>query len=115
MHKFDKLLEKKGRKISDVEKRAKSDVLSSLQGPSEESDPMAEKLASLKKAHRDEAGTDSSPKLPDDAQEMRGDVMEGQEAHADSENLEPQTPEEIDEKIQHLLLLKKQMLQGSEE
>lgn len=107
--KFDKLLEKKGRKLSPVEQRAKSDVLSGLQ--SEGSESIGEKLAGLKAAPAQNAGT---------AHEMHEQSEEGQEPQAGPENLdlkpmEECSPEEIDEKIQKLLEYKKALSQNEQE
>lgn len=117
IHKFDKMLEKKGKKLSPVEQRAKSDVLSSFGG---ESDPIGDKLAGLKKvsvAAPNKEGLDAGL---DKAKELLGQTMDGQEFGEGEENLEEKpmeecSPEEIDEKIQKLMDYKQQLLQKEQE
>jgi hypothetical protein len=112
MDKFDKLLEKKGKKLSDVEQRAKSDVLSGFQ--SEGSDSMADKLAGLKKvsvAAPDKeglkAGLEKAEEFLEGGEEMGEDL--------DSKPMEECSVEEIDQKIQKLMDYKQELLQKEQE
>lgn len=122
MDKFDKLLEKKGKKLSSLEQRAKGDVLSGLQEQS--SDSYGDKLAGLKKVSVAAPSAEGLSKGLDKAKELLGHTMDEEDAQEEStespfeesaeENKEPITPEEIDEKIQMLMDLKNEMLKKRE-
>lgn len=122
-----KLMEKKGKKISPIEQRAKSDVLAKLRG--EASDSMGEKLNGLKKvsvAAPDEEGLKAGL---DKAKELLGEDQEDDEASeyevsepdaAPSEKNEEDmykdcTPEELQEKIDMLTKLKEEAVQKEQE
>lgn len=110
MDKFDKMLEKKGKKISPVEQKAKRDVLSDLHGQA--SDMMGDKLAGLKKvsvAAPDKEGLAAGL-------EKAGELLESEE---DEDALSPSpeaaplpeeamSVEELDQKIQMLMDLRKE-------
>jgi len=114
MHKFDKLLEKKGKKLSGVEQRAKGDVLSGLKyGPA---DALSEKLAGLKKVSVAAPTQEGLEEGLDKAKELVSDFPEGNEA--EDLELKPKeecTPEEIDQKIQMLMDYKKELLEKDQE
>lgn len=127
MDKLMKLMEKKGKKISPIEQRAKSDVLAKLRG--EASDSMGEKLNGLKKvsvAAPDEEGLKAGL---DKAKELLGEDQEDDEASeyevsepdaAPSEKNEEDmykdcTPEELQEKIDMLTKLKEEAVQKEQE
>lgn len=111
MDKFDKLLEKKGKKLSGVEQRAKGDVLSGLQnGPA---DALSEKLAGLKKVSVAAPSNEGLEEGLDKAKELVGDYESGEDL--ESKPKEECTPEEIDQKIQMLMDYKKELLQKEQE
>jgi hypothetical protein len=112
MHKFDKLLEKKGKKLSGLEQRAKSDVLSGLQ--SEGSEPMGEKLAGLKKVSVAAPSQEGLEQGLDKAKELLGEMPNGEE-DLEMKPMEECTPEEIDQKIQMLMDYKNELLQKEQE
>lgn len=114
MDKFDKLLEKKGKKLSGVEQRAKGDVLSGLQGEGTES--MGDKLAGIKKVSVEAPNKESLEDGLDKAKELLGDseYPEG-ENDLESKRKEECTPEEIDQKIQMLMEYKNELLQKEQE
>lgn len=110
MDKFDQLLGKKGKKVSDLEQRAKKDVLSGFQ--SDPDDELGGKLAGLKKvsvAAPDEEGLKSGL---DKAKDILGQLQDGQDPNSGPENLEAKpkeecSPEELDQKIQMLMEYKR--------
>lgn len=108
--KFDKMLEKKGKKISPIELRAKKDVLSEIDGGL--SDKMGERLSGLKKVsvmapdeEGLEKGLDKAKQLVDKMPEME---EEGEEYEEESSEL---SMEDIDKKIEELMKLKEMMMQ----
>lgn len=108
---FEKMLAKKGKKVSDVEKAAKSDVLGDLRD--EASEKMSEKLGGLKSA---------AARLPDeDPKKLLGATEDGEEdesqesgtedsdSHPGEEEHSEMSSDDIDKKIQMLQDLKKSM------
>lgn len=100
MDNFDKLLEKKGKKMSGVEQRAKTDVLAGMRGA--DSDSLSDKLADLKKPKDRQSSLDK-------AKGILGDLQE--EPDLELKPMEQCTPEEIDQKIQMLMDYKQELLQ----
>jgi hypothetical protein len=111
MHKFDKLLEKKGKPVSDVEKRAKSDVLSSYQR--DNGDALGDKLAGLKKVSVAAPNKEGLEAGLEKAGELLGEMPE--EESLEMKPMEECTPEEIDQKIQMLQDYKQQLVQNEQE
>lgn len=113
MDKFDKLLEKKGKKLSGVEQRAKGDVLSGLQnGPS---DSLSDKLAGLKKVSVAAPSQEGLEEGLEKAKELVGELPENGEQDLESKPKEECSPEEIDQKIQMLMDYKNELLQKEQE
>lgn len=110
MHeKLMKKLEKKGKKLSPLEQKAKMDVVKELQ--SQAGDMMGEKLKGLKKvtvASDSEEGLKAGLEKAEEVLEQKEEAEqedESEEMSAESE--EELSPEEIDAKIQELMALKK--------
>lgn len=118
MNKLDKLMEKKGKKLSPVEQRAKSDVLSKLRG--EASEMMGSKLDGLKKVSVAAPDKDGLEAGLSKAKELLGEMPEDEgPEHEALENEEEMykdcSPEELQEKIDMLMKLKEEkMSQGQE-
>lgn len=113
MHeKLMKKLEKKGKKLSPLEQKAKMDVVKELQ--SQAGDMMGEKLKGLKKvtvaSDSEEglkAGLEKAEEVIEQKQESEQED-ESEEMSAESDESEEElSPEEIDAKIQELMALKK--------
>lgn len=102
MDKFDKLLEKKGKKLRPLEQKAKSDVLSHLQD--EASAGLGDKLSGIKKVSVAAPSKEGLAEGLDKAKELLGQMPENGEMKEEAPSIE-----EIDAKIQMLLELKKQL------
>lgn len=126
--KFDKMLEKKGKKLSPVEQKAKGDVLSDLRDQA--SGMMSDKLGSLKKVSvmaPDEEGLkegldkakDFVSDMPKDDQYLPEEVAkehgveqgsnEEGEKEEGSEDEMPSSLDEIEKKIEMLMQLKEHL------
>lgn len=113
MNKFEKMLEKKGKKLSPVEQKAKGDVLSDLRDQA--SGMMSEKLSALKKGPEDKSFSSDMPKddqyLPEEIAEDHG-VEQGSNEEGEKEEGEEDAPDSLDgieKKIEMLMQLKEQL------
>ncbi len=107
MDKFDKLLEKKGKKISPLEQKAKMDVLSDLKGQA--SDMMGEKLGGIKKVSVAAPDKEGLKEGLEKAEELLEEMPNGEEKPEGELSLE-----EIEAKIQELMMLKEKLLAEQE-
>jgi hypothetical protein len=118
MDKLFKLMEKKGKKISPIEQKAKSDVLSKLQG--EASDSMGEKLSGLQKvsvAAPDKDGLKAGLEKAEDLLEGAegSEIMEDSAEPDEMEQYKDCSPDELQEKIDALMKLKEEKLSEGQE
>lgn len=112
MGKFDKMLEKKGKKISPIEGKAKSDVLSGLRGGM--ADKLGEKLGGMKKVSVAAPDSEGLQEGLQKAEELvEGMPEEGSVPMAEDEmaQFEALSPEELQQKIDMLMQLKEEKLQ----
>lgn len=117
MGKFDKMLEKKGKKISPVEGKAKSDVLSGLRGGFAEK--AGDKLSGMKKVSVAAPSSEGLEEGLSAAQDIVEGMPEDEEGSMQSDGISPDemamyeqcSPEELQQKIDMLMKLKEEKIE----
>ncbi len=112
MGKFDKMLEKKGKKLSPLESKAKGDVLSSLR--SQFADKVDEKMGGMKKVSVAAPDVEGLAEGLEKAEELVEQMPKSEEAD-EMKSYEDCSAEELQQKIDMLMKLKEEKLQEEQE